>query len=1211
MAGMFSFGKKNANIKVQIKSYSDNNSQNYEQNFEVESNMVVNATDVSKKTGAEESSSFFSFFKNLFSPDDNTGASFFDKVESILDITGDAITDFFGELFGKEDKNEWYTDSMKRKGQENAEKQKQEMADNFYNTTFQELNKKYDGKFKATNGEEAITELTDYSKQLQEELKELKKISDRFNRCTDPNLVTIEMKNEALKNVMDKEAEIAEIDGILASYKMANEQIEFDSIYTEYEKVFQEEFSKNYTIDPNEFESYLKSKYEANNEGLSYEDWYNDNYIDVFMDFYNSQYENWKIAKYYSTENLDGLNKNEHDYLTDSEKATYNYLYTEFGKDVAKDYLDFMEEEINERKGYELAQEFLAKLDGSNSDYVYTSVKGFFDGVESFGEGLSNWINGDAKLDVSDYETMYILQGLQSGEITSSSTVSECILEYALEHVYQISTSIGNMTIPMATGMVIDHFAPGVGSIVSTSLLGLSAAGNAYDSALESGNTEMGARLYSLFVGASEATLSYFLSGIPGMSGLEKTLAGKLAGEFSEEFIQTYIETFLGVAFLDDTWDSVDWDKLLEEAGIAGIYGLITAAAMNGTVEVGKVLCETSDLEFCVAYGGLLYDLYNNTDNSTDFKTALEQTHPELVDDYNAHIENQANEQSTQIGDDLNTDVNSETAQVENIDNGTTNQDIETIGEDLNTDVNVETDQVSETENTNEDNIGSSLYTNMEYAELRSFDAKSDTQYINGLPISATVTVEVNGESVTYQLSSNENFGKIVGALKHLSELVDTTKTYQYKTETLIDAYKKADKQRTNILVNDFIVFLQKNNNLTNMTLEEIITEARRKSKKGQLTDFDKIFMDSKNAAILKQMFNTEDLSTITVLDFLELLKEHDNGNFNENLHNIIKVSNNSAYGSFKQVLQNLQETNELFTTINLYTENNKHDTEKNKLLGNMLLFNSILNGTTVEIESQNFYDSMSVLFTEENYINLQNLVENAGLTEQFGDYLSQMESMKGQSLNEEQIKMLENIAAICSEKIYKQAIFDYANGNIWVIGENGEPKQLHNQSISTGVPYWVKLPDGTFVEIISSNNNDGTIFHMVNKPEIKPEVGTVELAVQSQTKRTLLDKINIEKTYNIFNENNMKNIVSLDSDGNVIVNLDKVKELIAFEINSPEGHAYIDEQSLRDSALKELDKIFKNPEIANDITELVKSKYNNDDAATTKKIYDDIEKKL
>lgn len=659
MAGMFSFGKKSANIKVQVKSYN-NNSQNYEQNFEVESDVVVNATDAPSDTGAKESGGFFSFLKDIFSKDGDPGAGFFDKVRSTLDDIVDSIFDDFIKNFAVNRENligpEDYHKEKEKIGLGNAEKQKQELADNFYNTTFQELNKKYDGRFKATNGEEAIIELTDYSKQLAEEIKRLDKNIKSYGFSDSVSASSFDYITKTSEELNKKQRELEEINNILASYKMANDQIEFNSIYTEYEKVFQEEFSKNYTIDPNEFEAYLKIKFEADNQGLTYEDWYNKNYINLFMDFYNSQYENWKITKYYSTENFGIFDKNAYDQLTDSEIATYNYLYTEFGKEAAKDYLDFMEEEINRRKGYELAQEFLVKLDGSNSDYAYTAAKGWVDGLESFGEGLSNWINGDAKLDVSDYETMYIIQGLQSGEIANSNIF--------LDHAYQILSSVGNMTIPMVAGLVL----PG-GSVISTSLLGISAAGNAYDSALEGGNTEMGSRLYSLFVGASEATLSYFLSGIPGMSGLEKTLAGKLAGEFTEEFLQTYIETFLAVAFLDDTLDSVDWDKLLLEAGQAGIYGLITAAVMNGTVEVGKVLCETSDLEFCVAYGGLLYDLYNNTDNPTDFKDALEQNHPELVDEYNDYLENQTNEQDTHIGEDLNSDVDVETHQVSETEN--------------------------------------------------------------------------------------------------------------------------------------------------------------------------------------------------------------------------------------------------------------------------------------------------------------------------------------------------------------------------------------------------------------------------------------------------------------------------------------------------------------------------------------------------------------
>ncbi len=205
---------------------------------------------------------------------------------------------------------------------------------------------------------------------------------------------------------------------------------------------------------------------------------------------------------------------------------------------------------------------------------IKTHIKGITDGVENFGEGMYDFLGGmDGKKNANQYEAAFIMMYLQENETQF------------LQGDYEISSSIGNMlpTIAVSTLLSCCGAEGAVPEVVASTLMGMSAAGNAMEEAYQEGHGKLESIIYGLINGASEATLGYFLGGIPGISKLSnnslKGIAGMLANMLSEgieESTQEIVDVFLRqICFGEDTFNP-------EVIAKAGIYGFITAGIMNG-----------------------------------------------------------------------------------------------------------------------------------------------------------------------------------------------------------------------------------------------------------------------------------------------------------------------------------------------------------------------------------------------------------------------------------------------------------------------------------------------------------------------------------------------------------------------------------------------------------------------------------------------------
>ena len=316
-------------------------------------------------------------------------------------------------------------------------------------------------------------------------------------------------------------------------------------------------------------------------------------------------------------------------FMKDDEVKTYLYLYKTKGFTTAENYLKNKQNELNSREGMLNALKFLKKIDVDDSkagDYFRTSLKGLRDGNSNFFEGINNFLGGlDANMTAKQYEVMYIISGLQDKDLENLDFLTDDEKKVLkglsankwLQGTYEISSSIGNMLPSIAASSVVSLAAtPAAGEIVGSVLLGMSAAGNSAEQKYQQGYGYWQSMFYGTLNGASEATLGYFLGGIPGLSKLDKIsgLKGLVVSalrEGGEESIQSIIDPYLQNIALG-TNETVDWDEVKK----SGLYGMITAGILqggnmmiNGTIVTVDSVMQYGDLISLAAKNNVTIDV--------------------------------------------------------------------------------------------------------------------------------------------------------------------------------------------------------------------------------------------------------------------------------------------------------------------------------------------------------------------------------------------------------------------------------------------------------------------------------------------------------------------------------------------------------------------------------------------------------------------------
>ena len=330
-------------------------------------------------------------------------------------------------------------------------------------------------------------------------------------------------------------------------------------------------------------------------------------------------------------------------YLTEQDRMIYSYLYDTQSAFAAGEFLKAIEDKLNKAEGLANAEKFLDKIRDGDGNIDPTVISGLLssghgvsNGLTSFFDGFAGVISDEGMMTTTQYEQMYILSELtnSSGNYINkiATSISESRgeeaanefmrniyvnnsinLEYAkkvlsdkqytnlikkmevddksiLDNCYELGTSAGNMLPSVVVSIGVTALLPGVGitvagelmtvgSLTGSTLMGISAAGNARNQALIQGNSKYSSTMYGLFSGISETTLGLLLGNIPGLNANASFSVKGILKEGFEEMVQEYFDAGLRTAILDET---IDISELSKDALKSFIYGSIMSGVMNG-----------------------------------------------------------------------------------------------------------------------------------------------------------------------------------------------------------------------------------------------------------------------------------------------------------------------------------------------------------------------------------------------------------------------------------------------------------------------------------------------------------------------------------------------------------------------------------------------------------------------------------------------------
>ena len=310
--------------------------------------------------------------------------------------------------------------------------------------------------------------------------------------------------------------------------------------------------------------------------------------------------------------------------MTNEEKAMYNYLYyldQNDGGNRVNEYMDFIFTSLKDRRANELFE-------------TYFKDRTFLELYASAGIGLNQFASGIFGIFQNEYTPSDI--SLVGGKIREDLADDSIPFWYnaktgrwedkafgasVAQMIYDAGTTTANMLPSILVSAAVEAALPtvGEGAAVFAGLtaaqiaagagavtLGASAMGNAKQEMLGMGYSVEQATAYGLMVGASEAGLSYLLSGIPGLRGSDGVfsalgekvigkvdnalaraaiaLGGNMLDEGLEEGLQTVLESwFKGIVTADFEDPSID------EILYSSLLGMLTAAGFGG----GKLAINT------------------------------------------------------------------------------------------------------------------------------------------------------------------------------------------------------------------------------------------------------------------------------------------------------------------------------------------------------------------------------------------------------------------------------------------------------------------------------------------------------------------------------------------------------------------------------------------------------------------------------------------
>ena len=309
-----------------------------------------------------------------------------------------------------------------------------------------------------------------------------------------------------------------------------------------------------------------------------------------------------------------GVNKTEDskakfDAMTEDEKKVYAYYLGKRDTENAKAYLENLDDTLNQRIATGIYEE--QYQDNIAAEMFFGVKAGLNQNMEGM-VGFARQLTGN-----EDYQA-------PSGTDYVSAFIRDDLGDEGAIHqgAYDLITTTSNMMPSILTSTLIGTIAPVAGKVVGAGMMGMSAAGGAYQEMINLGYNKEQARTYGTLVGASETTLESLLGGISkfggalGTKALPKVLTTKFAkaadtaigniaikygssmlSEFSEESLQEILDPVFQNIAVGYNLNKLS-DIELSDVLYAGILGALSAGIfespgvisdVSGSVNTAKI----------------------------------------------------------------------------------------------------------------------------------------------------------------------------------------------------------------------------------------------------------------------------------------------------------------------------------------------------------------------------------------------------------------------------------------------------------------------------------------------------------------------------------------------------------------------------------------------------------------------------------------------
>jgi len=302
--------------------------------------------------------------------------------------------------------------------------------------------------------------------------------------------------------------------------------------------------------------------------------------------------------------------------LSTEEIKTYEYLLGKEGYDAALDYLNALEDHINQRRGMIDAYQWLQNRQDESSilSLIMTFFSGEDSGTSSNLTGIQNSLLADGTLTAEQYKQQYIVALLKQYYPSIYTTV------------YNAGTSLGNM-IPM---IMLNLTGTGFASaLVAGAEMYAATWGNAYNETILQGYSPEASSEYAKRIALIETIGDMLLGTLPGVAvtklsdylGIDNMLVNELIDllqEIGSENLQNILsgntaETILGQEY------NITLDEITETT----LVSIILRLTMGGTSQVFNLMTPTGPIELTIQNEQLMELIENGNFNCDSYQETL------------------------------------------------------------------------------------------------------------------------------------------------------------------------------------------------------------------------------------------------------------------------------------------------------------------------------------------------------------------------------------------------------------------------------------------------------------------------------------------------------------------------------------------------------------------------------------------------------------